>query len=167
MRKPSNTSRPKSKKKARKKKTHSDMTRSKSPNNCCVYSCRIFLSNSLIAFIYKYYMYSLLFFTLYITSHFYHSTKNIYTNITDKIAIISVVFYGGYQFWMKCHHINMVYQYIVATMVVILFLCVLFLYFYGYMFQKYCFCKNKNIADEYHSLLHYASSVGHHIIIFL
>ena len=137
------------------------------PNKCCVYSCRIFSSNLLMAFIYKYYVYSLLFLMLYITSHFYHSTKNTYTNITDKIAIISVVFYGGNQFWMKCQHINMFYQYIIANMVVIMFLVVLFLYFYGYIFQKYCFCKNKKIADEYHSLLHYASSVGHHLIIFL
>jgi hypothetical protein len=67
----------------------------------CFYSSFIFLINVLIASYYKYYIYALLFFILWITSLIVHSNCNIYTNLLDKLAISLVVLYGGYIFYTK------------------------------------------------------------------
>ena len=154
--------------------------------NYCFYSSFIFLSNIILAFYYKYYLYSFLFIILLITSLFYHSYKNIYTNICDKIAILFIVLYGGFIFFSKmfdsiiesnsttCNIISSGVQpsdairkipknIIFYILVIILFLSVIYLH----LNQLRIPTNNDEIANKYHSLLHIISSIGHHIIIIL
>ena len=65
------------------------------------YSCLVFITNAIAAFFKEYYLYSFLFFILTITSIIFHSYNNIYTNVIDKIAILSIVFYGSYILYNK------------------------------------------------------------------
>lgn len=59
-------------------------------------SSLIFTTNIITAYLYRqYYIYSYLFAALTSTSLLFHSNPNIYTNIIDKCAIVSVVTYGG------------------------------------------------------------------------
>ena len=132
--------------------------------NSCVFSSFVFLTNSLVAYRAAYYTYSLLFFILFITSIIYHNTYNTYTFIIDKISVISIVFYGGFLFFRKCQ--NTCHQ-IYPTIVLFAFLYTVFLYYYGYMHDSYCFCKDKTTSDAYHSLMHIITSIGHHCIILM
>jgi len=132
-----------------------------------VYSSFLFFINSLVAFLYKFYLYSALFFMLASTSLVVHSTDNIYANYLDKIAVYSIVFYGGYLFFTKLMKIKNQTEYIVSTLIVTTFLYVVYLYHYGYSCNKYCFCDDKSVANLYHSLMHVVGSIGHLLIIIL
>lgn len=55
--------------------------------------------------------------------------------------------------------------YFFSMLVVIAFITCLFLYYYGYISNKYCFTDDIDIACMFHSLMHLISSFGHHIII--
>lgn len=139
----------------------------KSNQNCCFYSSAIFLINSIIAFYFDYYLYSFFFFILVITSLVVHSNNNIYTNIIDKISILFIVFYGGWLFYKKCLlHIDMRRVGLMIT-IVSTFLITIYLYLFGYINRQYCFCSDINLANQYHSLLHMISSIGHNLIIFM
>ena len=136
--------------------------------NSCYYSSFIFIINLILAYYYEYYFYSSIFALLFTTSLIYHSTYNIYTNILDKIPICLVVFYGGWLFYNKmitgcnCYINNLVIIIIITT-----FLLTIYLYFYGYLNNNYCFCTDNIIANYYHSFLHVLSSLGHICIIIL
>lgn len=52
-------------------------------------------------------------------------------------------------------------------LIIICFLLVLLFYIYGFFTKKFCYNINKCIGDKYHCLLHFISSFGHHLIIFL
>jgi hypothetical protein len=127
-----------------------------------IISSFIFTTNVITAYLYKqYYIYSLLFLILTITSFFYHSNSNIYTNIIDKCAIGGIVFYGAYMLYNK-FNMNKLLE------IILIFACffsILFLFFYGYYNKKYCY--DPEWGNYYHGLLHFISSLGHHIIIFL
>jgi len=51
--------------------------------------------------------------------------------------------------------------------VVGLFCMVLYFFIYGYFIEDYCFHKQKHMGDIYHALIHLASSIGHHLIMFM
>ena len=53
--------------------------------NCCQVSSLVFIINILIGIYYKYYLYSLLFFILLITSLIHHSNYTDFTYVLDKI----------------------------------------------------------------------------------
>jgi hypothetical protein len=61
----------------------------------------IFLTNSIATLYFEYYIYSVLFGSLTITSIIFHYNTNIYTNLMDKIFIIGIVFYGGHLLYKK------------------------------------------------------------------
>jgi len=126
-----------------------------------VLSSFVFITNIITAILYKDYIYSFIFIGLTLTSILYHSNRNIYTNILDKIAILSVVSYGTYNFYNKYNSDNSIY----LSIVVVLFLIICFFYFYGYLTKQYCFNNDLYIANRFHCLLHLISSIGHHIII--
>jgi len=134
---------------------------------CCFYSSIIYVTNSVLALYYNYLLYSILFFNLVITSLVVHSNNNIYALVIDKIAIFCIVFYGGYLFFEKCKHITRTSQIILAIIAIMTFLATIYLYYYGYLYDKYCYHPDKCIGNLYHSLLHVISSVGHNIIIIL
>jgi hypothetical protein len=134
-------------------------------HNCCFYSSFIFIINSTVAYYYEYYIYSAIFAILFITSIIYHSTYNIYTNLLDKISIGLVVSYGGWLFYDKIVKSEFSYKkYILSTAIVTTFLSTIYLFYYGYCFNKYCFCEDAIIANYCHSFLHLISSIGHILI---
>lgn len=130
----------------------------------CFYSSFIFLVNVILCALYDYDLYALLFFMLWVTSIIVHLYTNLITILIDKISIILVVLYGGGIFFEKCKpDIDIFYILsIIAT-----FLITIYLYYFGYLCKKYCFCENKEIANIWHSILHIISSIGHGLIVFL
>lgn len=71
-----------------------------------LYSSLFFLTNSVTAFLHEYYLYSGLFFILTVTSVVVHTHDNLYTNLIDKVAVSSIVLYGGYILHSKLHWIE-------------------------------------------------------------
>jgi len=138
--------------------------------NCCVYSSFIFLLNAIVAYYYNYFIYSYLFVLLFGSSIIYHLNYNIYTYIIDKTSVISVVSYGGYLFFYKIFERKTELNNIVITyssLVVLTFLSIIYLYYYGYCYNKYCFNEDINSSQIYHSLLHVFASIGHFFITIL
>ena len=135
--------------------------------NCCFYSSTIFLVNSIMAFYFNYYLYSFFFFILVITSLIVHSNNNIFTNIIDKISILSIVLYGGWLFYKKCLQTIDTKQIVYMISIVSTFLITIYLYYFGYLNTKYCFCEDKQTANIYHSLMHFVSSFGHILIVLM
>ena len=130
-------------------------TNVESTYNCCFYSSFIFLVNSIVSFYFGYMFYSIIFFILVITSLIVHSTHNIYAMIIDKIAILLIVFYGGYLFYTKCLRPIDIKQVVYIILIVSTFMITIYLYYFGYLNTKYCFCEDKQIANIYHSLMHF------------
>jgi len=135
--------------------------------NSCFYSSFVFLVNSSVAFYFGYLFYSIIFFTLLITSLIVHSTGNIYATIIDKIAIFMVVLYGGYLFYKKCSKPINMKKILYIISIVSTFLITIYLYYFGYLQSQYCFCQDRQIANMYHSFLHFISSMGHVLIVLM
>jgi hypothetical protein len=135
-----------------------------------VYSSFIFLTNVVVAYIYEYYVYSVLFGALFITSIIVHvNAPNLYTNLLDKCVIGGIVLYGGYVFSRKCGDgfIREGGNATIATMIVFTFLATVFLYVYGFFCNKFCFSEDLKLANAYHALMHFIGSFGHHLIVLL
>ena len=126
-------------------------------------SSLIFVTNILTAYYCEKYFYSFLFFILTITSLIVHYEDNYYTNFIDKIAVSSIVLYGGYVLCNKMNKENLFH----SSIIVITFLLCIYLYIYGFIFKKYCFCYEKCTSQKYHFIMHIISSIGHHFIIYL
>ena len=129
----------------------------------CSYSSMFFAINVTVNYLYGYFVYSALFAFLLSTSIIHHSTKTFYTYVVDKLAIICVVLYGGYLFYQKKWTDNI----ILASGIILTFLSTIYLYYYGYTCDQYCFAPDKCESDWYHGLMHLISSVGHLMIVFL
>ena len=135
--------------------------------NICFYSSFIFITNILVSYLYKYYLYSFFFFLLFITSIIVHSYGTLETNIIDKISILLIFFWGGYIYFKKCCQPLSLNQYNMAIVVFLTFFATIYLYIYGWFTDQYCFNKEKEIANSYHSLMHFISSFGHILIVLL
>lgn len=135
------------------------------PSIKCCYSSLLFITNVVVCYYYKYYLYSLLFIGLTISSLIYHSHKTSLSYWIDKFFIFSIVSYGGYVFYNKFSEniINIYY----STIVVITFLGAIILYYYGSLKRCFIFAEDINECDNWHQLLHLLSSLGHHFIIFM
>lgn len=134
--------------------------------NILIFSSMIFITNSLAALYKKYYIYSLFFFLLTLTSLAHHSHYTFYTNIIDKIAVSLVVFYGGYMLHNKYCREDC-FSKLLTGVVIMFFLSTLYLYMYGYCIDNYCFHPEISSRKNYHALMHILGSIGHHFIIFL
>ena len=128
-----------------------------------VFSSLIFMTNVASTFYKKYYIYCLLFFCLTITSVIVHYHTNMWTKIIDKFFVLCVVLYGGWVLYNKITPDNIIEVFIIVNT----FLLCIYLYYYGYYVNDYCYHPDKRIGDKYHSLLHVISSLGHHLITFL
>jgi glucose-6-phosphate-specific signal transduction histidine kinase len=126
-------------------------------------SSLFFVTNILTAYYCEKYFYSFLFFILTITSLIVHYEDNYYTNVIDKIAVSSIVLYGGHVLYNKMN----TEKFFHCSMIVITFLLCIYLYIYGFIFKKYCFCNEKCTSQKYHFIMHIISSIGHHFIIYL
>jgi hypothetical protein len=136
--------------------------------NTCVYSSFVFMINVLVAFYCGYYLYATLFFVLLITSILYHIQNTVITNVLDKIAICSVVLYGGYLFYKKLSlgPFN-IKSTILSFLIIFTLFSVIFMYYYGYLNNCLCFCDDSNKANLFHSFMHFTVSFGHCCICFL
>lgn len=129
-----------------------------------LYSSFLFLINTIVAIYYKYTVYSILFFFLFITSILYRTlNRNELVFMIDKFAIMLVTIYGGYIFYSKFNNISSHYSFFIIST----FLLTVFLFYYGYLTDTFCYDPNPNYASGYHSLLHLISCIGHNLIIVL
>jgi|MDTA01.2.fsa_nt_gb hypothetical protein len=124
-----------------------------------VISSLFFLSNFL-HLINKNNYYCLSFLLLLISSILYHSTKNNYILIVDKIFCYNIILTGLF-FFLKRNKCD-----INTYIIIILFLFTIYIYVAGYYFSKYVFDKNLIIRENFHVLFHFTASLGHHIIIY-
>ena len=132
------------------------------------YSSFLLLIPTILAFYKKYYVYGILLLILLITSLSIHSYKNRYTFLLDQIAIIFIVIYGAYLYYMKCiSKSSNTRNIILQGLILLTFFITVYLYYYGYYTKQYCFDENKTVANLYHSLLHFISSYGFNIIIIM
>lgn len=97
-------------------------------NDVTFWSSFIFLTNCFTAFLYRELVYTSLFYSLYLTSIFFHSEKNIITFTLDQCVMFSVVFYGAYVFYTNI----LKYSFITLSLIISTFLLTLFLFIYGY-----------------------------------
>ena len=128
--------------------------------NFCVYSSFIFLTNVVVFLFLGYTFYAFLFLCLWLTSLLYHSNPSTTNYILDKLSIGGVVLYGGYLFLTKWDSISTK----MALIIIVTFLSTIYLYYYGYTNQSYCFDKNQERGMLFHSGMHVISSIGHHLI---
>ena len=128
--------------------------------NFCVYSSFIFLTNVIVFLFLGYTFYAFLFACLLLTSVIHHSNPSTTTYMIDKLSVWGVVLYGGYLFLTKWDSISTK----IALIIILTFLSTIYLYSYGYTKQRYCFDKNQERANLFHSGMHVISSIGHHLI---
>lgn len=137
----------------------------------CFYSSFIFLVNVFLSAHYKYYIYSLLFFALFITSVIYHCDySNMTFKVIDRIFITFVVFYGGYFFWTKLAKKDDTFnlsKILFSIVVLATFFGTIYLYCYGYFTKQFCFCDEFDVACLWHCLVHFLGSFGHICIMLL
>ena len=151
-------------------------------NNSCQLSPFIFIINVVIGIYCNYYLYSFLFFTLFITSVIYHSNYTDFTYILDKTLCFYIVLYGTLLFYQKGREhftlknnnnntlttkILFNCKIILFLIVVISFLTVIYLYYYGYYNKKYVFNKDLTIGCWWHSFIHYISAFAHSLIMLI
>lgn len=140
----------------------------KDTNVLLLYSSCIFTSNILTTFFNGCYFYCFLFCCLTVSSLIFHyeqkdSDHVSIANIVDKICISAIVSYGGYMLYQKYSLDNP----ILVGLIVIAFIWCIFLFFYGYYVNDYCYHPDKCVGNKYHCMLHLISSIGHHLIVFL
>jgi hypothetical protein len=122
----------------------------------CFYSSFVFIVNLFFTYIYQYYTYSILFFTLWITSIYFYSCRETIPFFLDQISILLVVTYGMFLFYHKK-------KTLVSLIVLFTFLLTIYLFYYGYLTNQYCY---GDYGEEYHALLHIISCIGHLAILF-
>jgi len=123
-------------------------------------SSSVFLSNAAAATFYKDFVYAALFFALTITSIMFHMhDKNRVLYAIDQVVVVSLVIYGGYRLYTK-GRITPLFWVAVAT-----FLATVVFFVYGKHASQFCY--HPQHGNEFHSVLHLISSVGHHAILFL
>ena len=129
------------------------------PLQPCFFSSTIFLFNTLFCLYYKEKLYAALFAALTVTSLMYHyQPTNHYFNIADKIAVFTIVTYGGYRFASK--HSG---QWKTIEIAVLLFFTgTLALFFWP---NNFCHDPVTSIANTWHAVLHFLSSIGHILIL--
>jgi len=126
-----------------------------------VASSSIFITNAAAGFLKKNILYAALFVMLTLTSWYVHGVgQNKIMVIADKIAILAVVLYGAYQLYLKNNYAS--FYFIVAF---ITFSISGYMFYYGQCSSSFCF--HPQFGNEYHALLHVASSIGHHAIMAL
>ena len=120
----------------------------------------IFLLNTILALYYGYYLYSLTFLILCLSSICTHMTNDDSALLIDKIAIYLIVLQGGLMLLDKYKKLDMYIIFILFT-----FVFCIYIYHYGYCTNQYVFSKDKIYAKKYHALMHIIGSLGHCAII--
>ena len=68
--------------------------------NLCI-SSLVFFTNAIVTYYYEYYLYSLLFVALAVSSSIHHWCKTQTSYIIDKLFVFAIVGYGAYVFFNK------------------------------------------------------------------
>jgi hypothetical protein len=150
--------------KTRKRRKKARKIKKQPSTNILFWSSLVFVTNMFAAFWRKYYLYSLFFACLTISSLVVHSHHTLATNLIDKVCIAAIVLYGGYMFYIKLPKINL-WNSLFYAMCVSTFLFTIWVYIYGYITKQYCFCGDSELGNIWHSMMHVVSSIGHHFII--
>lgn len=130
--------------------------------NPCLLSPFLFLTNTVIAYIYGYAFYAFLFGQLLLTSLYYHSIGDWTSEVLDKATILAIVCYGSYVFLSKLSGGSFgVGKTALAALIMGTFLATNFLYFYGRQNGTYCFDADPAIANSWHAGMHTVSALGH------
>lgn len=134
-----------------------------------VCSSLFFLSNFIHARLRGYRFYSTWFYLLTVTSIIIHGffPENLIANLIDKIPIAGIIITGFNLFLKKLLRVPPIKQFTHATIVLSTFSFVIYIFYYGYLTNQFCFDKNKYTATLFHALLHLTSSLGHHAIIIM
>ena len=127
------------------------------------WSSLCFATNMWTSFFTQQYLYSFFFASLTISSLLVHSWHTVWTNLWDKIWVMSIIVYGGRKMCIKWYSSNP----IMLSLCVATFLCCVWVYTYGYYTQSLCFSQDVTKGNMYHAYMHVIASFGHHIIIFL
>jgi hypothetical protein len=142
-------------------------------DNILFFSSMIFITNIIVTYYNKYYVYCCFFIMLLITSLVLHFNKpSLFLNLIDKVSIICVSIYGAYLLLKKTIKMieeknNYVVLVILVGLSLLTFLFDNYVYFYGYFIGDYCFHENKTIANAYHVLMHILSSMIHNFIVLI
>ena len=132
-------------------------------NKVLIISSLVFITNALSASHKQYYLYAFLFTLLTITSLLTHSDHGTFINILDKLVIAAIVIYGGKMLYEKQNQPNS--NIMLGIAIIITFLFVVWVYYYGHYCKKYCFDMDPNISNKWHVIMHLVGSFGHHLII--
>ena len=99
-----------------------------------------------------------------ITSVIIHCKSNIYTNILDKISIISIIYYGLDTTYDKCIERNNLITLLCAISIFLFNMITIYLFYGGYIYNRYCYDEDNNIARKWHILLHIITCISHHMV---
>ena len=124
----------------------------------CFYSSFVFLINVLFCFMRNQFLYGLLFLLLFTTSITFYTYDDLVPFLLDQFTLFMVVLYGFFVFLFKKKR----WHYVI--LVLSTFFTTVYLYYYGYMTQSYCY---GYYEYEWHSILHIISSIGHLGILFM
>ena len=133
--------------------------------SCCFFSCFIYLTNAIIAYIYGYRNFSYLLILLWLTSIFYYSNvDNMNFNIIDRITVMFVICWTLFIFYKKCNKIRNFTKYVYVFIVAYILIFIGCLHCYDRIFNRQPDYETQYV---FQSLLHFLSSFGIHIIILL
>ncbi len=157
----------------------------------CVFSSLSFITNSIAAYLYGEYIYSLLCGSLCLSSVIMHGLRwytnvhtisydDTYNNqdvfqrllfwafIVDKIVLYLVVISGWCLIYKKLDNIKQtIFEVLCCVCIVSTFLFTILLYYYGYIRNIFSFDPNPDIANKWHCMVHWIGSFGHHCILLL
>ena len=128
-----------------------------------VWTSLYLFTNFIVGFLRKYYVYSLIFFTLTITSIINHSIHHPIINKIDLTVVWSVGLYGAYHL---IAHMSLEKWYLVP-LILFFFSGTVILYYYGRENDQFCFDPDPILAKMYHGYLHIIGSISHHLIMCL
>lgn len=126
----------------------------------CVWSSLLFITNAINAFYNGHKVYSILFALLTITSVINHMDTTPIKQMADKACVYMIVLNGAYIFFQKN------YEPIIIGAIIALFISTIILYNIGKITCTMCFHPEDAIKHNYHVLMHFLASLGHHLIIF-
>ena len=123
--------------------------------SCCFYTSFFFLINVGYCLSYPNYTYASIFLCLFATSFsFYLYKEGFYL---DQLSILLTVFYGGQLFF--CKEKNKTNKTLMFSLIAVgCFATILYLFYYGFITQRFCYGPYGN---QYHSLVHILTSIGH------
>ena len=134
----------------------------------CFTTSYLFFINSILFYSKSLYVYSFLFKGLMMTSLLFHSDRNHYNGghrlyeWLDFIMIVSVVTYSVYYLYNK-----QTYDLLLMTGVLLCFISVLYIYYYGRIIGRYCGDPTPYVCELYQAIVHIITFVGHIFILYV